>query len=112
MKGDIFPLEITEMFLICDNVELFHNVMLRHKVPVFYGKKSYIFVNCSTKYLSFCAFFINYYCLKSVRHKGSINQSIKFISNQIKKFDIQCTLCNIHGKLFYNKHVATFSISD
>ena len=42
----------------------------------------------------------------------SINQSIKFISNQIKKFDIQCTLCNIHGKLFYNKHVATFSISD
>ena len=45
-------------------------------------------------------------------HKGSINQSIKFISNQIKKFDIQCTLYNIHGKLFYNKHVATFSISD
>ena len=42
----------------------------------------------------------------------SINQSIKFISNQIKKFDIQCTLYNIHGKLFYNKHVATFSISD
>ena len=41
-----------------------------------------------------------------------INQSIKFISNQIKKFDIQCTLYNIHGKLFYNKHVATFSISD
>ena len=26
----------------------------------------------------------------------SINQSIKFISNQIKKFDIQCTLYNIH----------------
>ena len=46
---------------------------------------------------------VNYY---------SINQSIKFISNQIKKFDIQCTLYNIHGKLFYNKHVATFSISD
>ena len=42
----------------------------------------------------------------------SINQSIKFISNQIKKFYIQCTLYNIHGKLFYNKHVATFSISD
>ena len=41
----------------------------------------------------------------------SINQSIKFISNQIKKFDIQCTLYNIHGKLFYN-NVATFSISD
>ena len=40
-----------------------------------------------------------------------INQSIKFISNQIKKFDIQCTLYNIHGKLFYNKHVATFSLS-
>ena len=38
----------------------------------------------------------------------SINQSIKFISNQIKKFDIQCTLYNIHGELFYNKHVATF----
>ena len=42
----------------------------------------------------------------------SINQSIKFISNQIKKFDIQCALYNIHGKLFYNKHVTTFSLSD
>ena len=41
----------------------------------------------------------------------SINQSIKFISNHIKKFDMQCTLYNIHGKLFYNKHVTTFSLS-
>ena len=42
----------------------------------------------------------------------SINQSINKVSNQIKKFDIQCTLYNIHGKLFYNKHVTTFSLSD
>ena len=44
--------------------------------------------------------------------KIDIQSIIKFISNQIKKFDIQCTLYNIHGKLFYNKHVATFLISD
>ena len=48
-------------------------------------------------------------CIK----KSQINfQSIKFISNQIKKLDIHCTLNNIHGKLFYNKHVTTFSLSD
>ena len=47
-----------------------------------------------------------------VLYAETINQSIKFISNQIKKFDIQCTLYNIHGKLFYNKHVTTFSLSD
>ena len=50
--------------------------------------------------------------INDFQHGLSINQSIKFISNQIKKFDIQCTLYNIHGKLFYNKHVATFFISD
>ena len=60
---------------------------------------------------------MNAYCfsacdklIKFVVH--SINQSLKFISNQIKKLDIHCTLYNIHGKLFYNKHVTTFSLSD
>ena len=54
-------------------------------------------------------------CTFSSAHEKKIeieSSSIKFISNQIKKFDIQCTLYKIHGKLFYNKHVATFSISD
>ena len=53
-----------------------------------------------------------YECVMVFSAASIINQSIKFISKQIKKFDIQCTLYNIHGKLFYNKHVATFSISD
>ena len=50
------------------------------------------------------------YALVTVHN--SFNQSMKFISNQIKKLDIQCTLYNIHGRLFYNKHVTTFSLSD
>ena len=37
-------------------------------------------------------------------------QSIKFISNQIKKLDIQCTPYNIHAKLFYNKNVTTLNL--
>ena len=36
---------------------------------------------------------------------------MKFISNDIKMLDIQCTLCNIHAKLFYNKHVATLKLA-
>ena len=65
--------------------------------------------------IDFCKYLFFMFCFGLLTHSlfiSSINQSIKLISNQIKKFDIQCTLYNIHGKLFYNKHVATFSISD
>ena len=50
--------------------------------------------------------------IKSTVHdaKSHFNQSIKSISNQIKKLDIQCTFCNIHGKLSYNKHVTTLNL--
>ena len=40
-----------------------------------------------------------------------MSRSIKFISYQIKKLDIQCALCNIHTKLFHNKHLATLIVN-
>ena len=47
----------------------------------------------------------------SVARGMSHHQSMKFISNQIKKLDIQCTLYNIHENFSYSKHVTTFSLS-
>ena len=49
-------------------------------------------------------------CVLQLLYNNSINQSLKFISNQIKKLVIQCIHYNIHTKLFYNKHLTKINL--